>query len=167
MRLLSAIGLLSVGACARPAGTAAIINMGVAAAASGVSRAYGECYAACPTGNTCNPATGCCDTLPCHRRCSEDEHCDTRGLFDRCLGKEVVPTSPSVASRVRIRPRVPARTRMPAKTKSTSPAGSQSLKYIRAAISSGLGSPEALAATRIRVTWLGIWPAPPPRWARC
>jgi hypothetical protein len=41
---------------------------------------------------TCNLNTGFCDTLPCHGRCSEDEHCDTHGLFDRYLpGKEGAP----------------------------------------------------------------------------
>jgi hypothetical protein len=130
MRLLIGIALFAVAACTRAAGTAAILNMGIAAAASGVSRAYGGCYAACPTSTTCNPATGYCDTLPCHGRCSEDEHCDASGLFDRCLpGREGGPDveigrDPSEGSTTS-----PAENKdAPAKPNSTNAPGAQSPK---------------------------------------
>lgn len=93
MRRAIPIAFLAVSACSTPsAGTAALINAGIGAAAAGASRASGGCYAACPTGTSCNPTTGLCDALPCHGRCSENEHCDNTGLFDRCVsGREGGP----------------------------------------------------------------------------
>ncbi len=87
MRLAIALLLLTFFGCSHqtPAAAGAALNLAIGAAAAGTSRALGGCYAACPTGTTCNPKTGLCDTIPCHGRCSESEHCDISGLFDRCV----------------------------------------------------------------------------------
>src|SRR5215510_10129622 len=92
MRLAIFTALLALSACKSPAGSAALVNLGIGAAAAGASRASGGCYAACPPGTACNADTGLCDALPCHGRCRENEHCDTSGLFDRCVsGREGGP----------------------------------------------------------------------------
>lgn len=63
----------------------AALNLAVGVGAAAVSRAGGGCYASCPTGTTCNPKTGLCDTLPCHGRCGPNERCDTSSAFERCV----------------------------------------------------------------------------------
>jgi len=63
----------------------AIINSAIAATASGVSRSNGGCYASCPNGTTCDPATGYCVTLPCRGRCKTNEQCVENGLDGQCI----------------------------------------------------------------------------------
>jgi hypothetical protein len=64
---------------------AAAINTTIAAAASGVSRSQGGCYAACPTGTTCDPNTGYCVTLPCRGRCKPHEQCVEDTFKSQCI----------------------------------------------------------------------------------
>lgn len=81
--------LLAVAACNTSGGSSSIasaaIATAVAATASGVSRASGGCYAACPTGTTCNTATGFCDPLPCRGLCGPNEWCEKIGSSERCV----------------------------------------------------------------------------------
>jgi hypothetical protein len=63
----------------------AVINTTLAVAASGVSRSQGGCYAACPTGTTCEPKTGYCVSLPCRGQCQAHEQCIEDGLRSRCI----------------------------------------------------------------------------------
>ncbi|MBI5547602.1 MAG: hypothetical protein HY901_27275 [Deltaproteobacteria bacterium] len=62
----------------------AILMTGVAAASSGISRAQGGCYAACPPGTTCNAATGLCDALPCRGQCGPGQRCK-RSPIEHCV----------------------------------------------------------------------------------
>jgi hypothetical protein len=63
----------------------AVLNTAIAASASAASRSHGGCYAACPTGTTCNGATGYCEELPCRGRCAPDETCVEDGLLPHCV----------------------------------------------------------------------------------
>jgi len=63
----------------------AIINTAIAVTASSVSRSNGGCYAACPTGTTCDESTGYCVTLPCRGRCKTNEQCVENGLDGQCI----------------------------------------------------------------------------------
>jgi hypothetical protein len=63
----------------------AVINTTIAVAASGVSRSQGGCYAACPTGTTCDPASGYCVSLPCRGQCKAHEQCVEDGLKSQCI----------------------------------------------------------------------------------
>lgn len=81
---------LSVGlGCQTAAGAGgvgdAIVNTAIAATASGVSRSNGGCYASCPTGTTCDSATGYCVSLPCRGRCKAHEQCVGSGLDEQCI----------------------------------------------------------------------------------
>jgi hypothetical protein len=66
------------------AATGALVNLAIGATASGVSRATGGCYANCPPGTSCNPATGFCETLPCRGQCGPEERCVQVGRIERC-----------------------------------------------------------------------------------
>lgn len=77
-----------LGGCAGASGgavTAAVLNTGIAAATSAHERSKGGCYASCPTGTSCNRATGYCDRDPCDGRCSAGEFCDTSSLIHHCV----------------------------------------------------------------------------------
>ena len=63
----------------------ALVNTAIAVTASGVSRANGGCYAACPTGTTCDPTTGYCVSLPCRGRCKANEQCVENGIDGQCV----------------------------------------------------------------------------------
>lgn len=63
----------------------AVINTTIAVASSGISRSQGECYAACPTGTTCDHTTGYCVSLPCRGQCQANEQCIEDGLRSRCI----------------------------------------------------------------------------------
>jgi hypothetical protein len=63
----------------------AVINTTIAVAASGVSRSQGGCYAACPTGTTCDPNSGYCVSLPCRGQCKAHEQCVEDGLKSQCI----------------------------------------------------------------------------------
>lgn len=85
-----------------PAVGAALLNTAAAGAASATSRASGGCYAACPSGTTCDTKTGHCVELPCRGRCGPNERCDTTALIPSCVPAsgpgsdiQVVPLSPS------------------------------------------------------------------------
>lgn len=81
--------------CVTPMGgvnpaAAAAMTSAVALGASGISRASGGCYAACPTGTSCNAKTGLCDALPCRGLCASNERCEMSGVMERCMpGAEV------------------------------------------------------------------------------
>jgi hypothetical protein len=79
--------LLLLSGCAGASGAVvnAAVNTAIAATASGVSRANGGCYAACPVGTKCNAGTGYCDPLPCNGRCRTDEACEGFGLQEHCV----------------------------------------------------------------------------------
>lgn len=57
----------------------------LAGTASGISRASGGCWAACPTGTICNRNNGLCEELPCRGLCSSDEHCEVTPTSSRCM----------------------------------------------------------------------------------
>jgi hypothetical protein len=67
------------------AAAAAAINTTLAVAASGVSRSQGGCYAACPTGTTCDHSTGYCVSLPCRGQCKAHEQCVEGDLVSKCV----------------------------------------------------------------------------------
>jgi hypothetical protein len=81
-------GALSAG-CAHggdPAPIAnALIGTAIGVGASAYSRSQGGCYASCPTGTRCNPATGFCDAIPCRGECGPNEECVELGLRSRCI----------------------------------------------------------------------------------
>jgi hypothetical protein len=96
MRVVPAFLLVLTSACPGPYGrnaaVGAAITTGIAATAAGVSRAQGGCYAACPTGTTCNPATGLCDEIPCRGLCDPAEHCEITATSWKCMpGREGTP----------------------------------------------------------------------------
>ncbi|MCP3140146.1 hypothetical protein [Pyxidicoccus xibeiensis] len=62
----------------------ALINTGIAMGSAAVERAGGGCYAACPSGTTCDSATGYCLALPCRGQCRSDERCVESGVSERC-----------------------------------------------------------------------------------
>ena len=82
----SAVVLMS---CAGASGSvaAAALNTPIALGAAATSRAQGGCYAVCTPGTACNGTTGMCDALPCRGECDATQHCDTSGLFERCVPK--------------------------------------------------------------------------------
>jgi len=54
----------------------ALVTSGATVAAAAVNHAVAKtCYAACPMGLECNPATGLCGHLPCHGACQAWEQC--------------------------------------------------------------------------------------------
>lgn len=85
----SLVVLLSLLASCKSGGTGevaeALITTTVAVAASGVSRAQGGCYAACPTGTQCDHNTGYCVSLPCRGQCKAHEQCVEEGLSSKCI----------------------------------------------------------------------------------
>jgi hypothetical protein len=99
----------------------AALNTGLALGTSAVSRSQGGCYASCPTGTTCNKATGYCDPLPCRGECSPFEECLEDKLLYRCVARspaagdiivqpaqkssEQTPTEPKPASGPSTEPR--------------------------------------------------------------
>ncbi len=69
----------------------AAINTAIAATASGVRRANGECFTPCNPGTVCNKSTGLCDTLPCRGECSFDQRCESTYLGDKCVSVKTLP----------------------------------------------------------------------------
>jgi hypothetical protein len=63
----------------------------LAGTASGMSRANGGCWAACPTGTTCNPHSGLCEELPCRGLCSSNEHCEITPASSHCMPGTAAP----------------------------------------------------------------------------
>lgn len=80
------LAVLSLCGCVGDVGGAAL-NTGLALGASAISRSQGGCYAACPTGTTCNRATGYCDPLPCRGECSPFQECIEEKLSYRCVAR--------------------------------------------------------------------------------
>ena len=70
-------------------GSGALFDAGlmtaIALSASAQSRASGGCYAACPAGTACNPATGYCHPLPCRGLCAGDELCVAAATGEGCV----------------------------------------------------------------------------------
>ena len=69
----------------------AAINTAIAATASGVRRANGECFTPCTPGTACNKGTGMCDPLPCRGQCGFDQKCESTYVGDRCVSLKDVP----------------------------------------------------------------------------
>ena len=67
-----------------------------AATASGISRASGGCWAACPAGTICNRNSGLCEELPCRGLCSSDEHCELTPTSSHCLPGGAAPIEISI-----------------------------------------------------------------------
>lgn len=63
-----------------PGGSSDAVGVIAAVVSSGVSRASGGCYAACPTGTHCIEATGYCEPLPCRGQCGDGEKCGSDGV---------------------------------------------------------------------------------------
>ncbi|MGC4114176.1 MAG: hypothetical protein QM765_06035 [Myxococcales bacterium] len=80
---LTAFLAASAGCAHGNVGDAALMT-GIAAASAGISRAAGGCYAACPPGTSCNPATGLCDALPCRGQCGAGQRCE-RSPIEHCV----------------------------------------------------------------------------------
>lgn len=83
-------GMLSLCGCVGASGGAllnAAVNTSIAVGASAVSRSQGGCYAACPTGTTCNKTTGYCDPIPCRGECDPFEECIEEKLIYRCVAR--------------------------------------------------------------------------------
>lgn len=91
--LLSMLSVLS--GCAGAAAGAVVnagVNTAIAATASGVRRANGECFTPCNPGTTCNKSTGMCDAIPCGGKCNFDEKCESTYVGDKCVSLKVIPT---------------------------------------------------------------------------
>ena len=90
------LAMLSVLPGCAGAAAGALVNAGVntaiAATASGVRRANGECFAPCNPGTSCNKGTGMCDPLPCRGQCSFDQKCESTYIGDKCVSLKDVPT---------------------------------------------------------------------------
>ena|SRR6266851_7466034 len=92
MRLIFGVALAILSGCVArrdnfrvdPA-VGAAVGTAVGLTAAGISRANGGCYASCPTGTTCNGATGFCDELPCRGLCSAEEHCEMTPTSWKCM----------------------------------------------------------------------------------
>jgi hypothetical protein len=84
-RLLPLLLLLCATGCQSGAGADALVTSAIALSASAASRASGGCYAACPTGTTCNGATGLCDELPCRGQCPEGSYCEESARIPHCV----------------------------------------------------------------------------------
>ncbi len=78
--------VLSLCGCAGAAADA-MLNTAVALGASAASRSSGGCYAACPTGTTCNKSTGLCDQIPCRGECDPFQECIEERLSYRCVAR--------------------------------------------------------------------------------
>jgi hypothetical protein len=89
--MLRTATLLLLCGCAGATGAVAtaVVNTAIAASASAISRSQGGCYASCPTGTTCNHATGLCDALPCHDQCRADEDCEQNEGPEHCVPRHV------------------------------------------------------------------------------
>lgn len=85
--LLVIVGLFAALGCASAGGAvaSAAVNTAIAATASGVRRANGECYTPCTPGTKCNEQTGLCEPLPCRGECRPDETCEPTYLGERCV----------------------------------------------------------------------------------
>jgi hypothetical protein len=86
--------MLTLSGCAGAAAGAvanAAINTAVAATASGVRRANGDCFTPCNPGTSCNHGTGLCDPLPCGGRCNFDEKCELTAVGDKCVNTKSLP----------------------------------------------------------------------------
>lgn len=99
LRAVVAMAMVSMlaGCAAAAAGAVAnaAINTAVAATASGVRRANGECFTPCNPGSACNRETGLCDPLPCSGRCNFDQKCESTYVGDQCVSvKELPPLTP-------------------------------------------------------------------------
>lgn len=84
------LAVLSLSGCVGDASGAiahAALNTGMALGASAISRSQGGCYAACPTGTTCNETTGYCDPLPCRGECAAFEECIEEKLVHHCVAR--------------------------------------------------------------------------------
>jgi hypothetical protein len=79
---------LQLGCAAAPGAIVnAAVNTAIAGTASGISRASGGCYAACPVGTRCDTTTGFCESIPCRDLCSTDEMCEGNAISERCVPK--------------------------------------------------------------------------------
>lgn len=88
MRRLCILLGLQLGCAAAPGAIVnAAVNTAIAGTASGISRASGGCYAACPVGTRCNTSTGYCDSIPCRDLCSTDEVCEVNAISEQCVPK--------------------------------------------------------------------------------
>jgi hypothetical protein len=88
MRALAlTVSALTALGCANAGGAVATaaVNTAIAATASGVRRANGECFTPCNPGTQCAPGTGLCEPLPCGGRCRPDETCERTSVSDRCV----------------------------------------------------------------------------------
>ncbi len=83
-RLIPLLLLLSP-ACQSGAGADAAVTSAIALTSAAVSRANGNCYAACPPGTTCNHGTGLCEELPCRGQCAEGSYCDEQARIPHCV----------------------------------------------------------------------------------
>ena len=91
------LAMLVCSGCATAAGGAsaadALLNVAIAAAASGVRRAQGDCYSPCAPGTACNQATGFCEPLPCRGLCGPDQFCEQVGHTEHCVNQKLAPAS--------------------------------------------------------------------------
>ena len=99
VRVLGLLFACSMGCqSAGPAVGDAVLNTAVAAAVAGVRRSQSNCYTHCAAGYVCNRATGYCDRIPCAGECKAWEHCEGKGITERCVintsGDQLVPRLP-------------------------------------------------------------------------
>jgi hypothetical protein len=92
LRRSCCLAMLLASGCAGGAGgngaanaAGVLVNIAIAATASGVRRASGDCYTPCVGGTACNPATGYCEPLPCRGLCGPQERCEQTGRAERCV----------------------------------------------------------------------------------
>lgn len=91
MALMSMMALSGCAGAAAGAVANAAVNTAIAATASGVRRANGECFTPCNPGTSCNHGTGMCDPLPCGGRCNFDEKCESTYVGDKCVSTKSLP----------------------------------------------------------------------------
>lgn len=91
MALMVMVALSGCAGAAAGAVANAAVNTAIAATASGVRRANGECFTPCNPGTSCNHGTGLCDPLPCGGRCNFDEKCESTYVGDKCVSTKALP----------------------------------------------------------------------------
>lgn len=103
MRVLVLLSLAGCAASGAAIGTA-VVNTAIAATASGVRRANGECYTPCNPGTTCNVTNGMCEPIPCRGECLHGERCELSATGDRCVPNvtEVVVNEPAPRPAARV-----------------------------------------------------------------
>jgi hypothetical protein len=89
IELYLVLGLAGCNSYSAGSAVNAALNTGVAAIASGATRANGGCYAVCTHGLVCNRDNGRCEARPCLHGCASSQRCDQ--VSGQCEDLAVAP----------------------------------------------------------------------------